>query len=78
MTFFHYDPYAQLLSKLVRGFGRDLEDARMFLQSGMVDAERFRSLVEAIPEAAYAKYPVIAREAVIEAVGAFLRSAGSP
>jgi hypothetical protein len=76
VTFYHYDPYAQLLSKLVRGFRRDLEDARMFLQSGMVDAERFRSLVKAIPEAAYAKYPAIAREAVIEAMEAFLGSTG--
>ena len=77
VSFYHYDPYAQLLSKVVRGFSRDLEDARMFLQSGMVDAERFRSLVEAIPETAYAKYPAIARAAVSEAVEAFLGSARS-
>jgi hypothetical protein len=77
VTFYHYDPYAQLLSKVVRGFSRDLEDARMFLRSGMVDAERFRSLVKSIPEPAYAKYPAIARQAVADAVEAFLDSAGS-
>ena len=27
VSFFHYDPYSQLFSKLVRGFRQDLEDA---------------------------------------------------
>lgn len=74
VSFYHYDPYAQLLSKVVRGFRRDLEDARMFLHSGMVDAVLCRSLVESIPEIAYAKYPAITREAVRDAVAAFLDS----
>jgi hypothetical protein len=78
VTFYHYDPCAQLLSKLVRGFNRDLQDARMFLESGMVDLERFRSLVDAIPRAAYRKYPALSREGVVEAVEAFLGSTGSP
>jgi hypothetical protein len=76
-SFYHYDPYAQLLAKVVRGFSRDLEDARMFLHSGMVDAERFRSLVEGIPETSYGRYPAISRQAVIDAVQGFLGSAGS-
>ena len=37
VSFSHYDPYAQVLSKVVRGFERDVEDARQFLRSGMVD-----------------------------------------
>lgn len=74
VSFYHYDPYAQLLSKVVRGFGRDLDDARMFLESGMVDRGQFRSLVHAIPSSAYAKYPALSRESVIEAVTAFLDS----
>jgi len=39
-------------------------------------AARRGTLVGAIPNAAYAKYPAIAREAVTEAVDAFLGSAG--
>lgn len=70
--FYHYDPYAQLLSKLVRGFNRDLQDAKSFLVSGMVDAERFRSLVRGIPDRAYAAYPALSRRAVLEAVEDFL------
>jgi hypothetical protein len=72
VSFYHYDPYAQLLSKVVRGFDRDLEDAKRFLQSGMVDAESFRALVNRIPDAAYAKYPSLSRAAVREAVDEFL------
>jgi hypothetical protein len=76
VSFYHYDPYAQVLSKVVRGFRRDLDDARMFLESGMVDRGRFRSLVHGIPSSAYAKYPALSREGVMEAVKAFLDSVG--
>jgi hypothetical protein len=72
VSYYHYDPYAQLLSKVVRGFTRDLQDAGRFLTSGMVDAERFRSLVHEIPETAYARYPALSRQAVLEAVDDFL------
>jgi hypothetical protein len=70
--FYHYDPYAQLLSKIVRGFRKDLEDARDFVKSGWVDAERFQQLVDDIPDAAYVKYPNLSRRAVRKAVDAFL------
>ena len=72
VSFYHYDPYAQILSKLVRGFERDLDDARHFIESGMVDAHELQSLVEDIPESAYSKYPNLSRSAVREAVNDFL------
>lgn len=72
VSFYHYDPYAQLLSKVVRGFNRDMQDVRSFLDSGMVDAERFRALVDDIPDTAYSKYPALSRHAVREAVDDFL------
>ena len=72
IEFFHYDPYAQLLSKVVRGFRKDLLDAERFVRSGWVDAARLRHLVEAIPETAYARYPSLSRESVLEAVRSFL------
>ncbi|MFQ5718989.1 MAG: DUF6036 family nucleotidyltransferase [Acidobacteriota bacterium] len=73
VSFYHHDPYAQLLSKIVRGFRRDLDDARNFLESDMVDAKRFRSLVHRIPETAYARYPALSRQAVVHAVDDFLQ-----
>jgi hypothetical protein len=57
VSFYHYDPCAQLLSKIVRGFERDLVDARSFVSSGMVDIEQFRGLVRAISDSAWSKYP---------------------
>ena len=74
VSFFHYDPYAQLLSKVVRGFARDMDDARHFLSSGMVDPGQFRSLVRGIPEKAFARYPALTRRAVLDAVEDFLSS----
>lgn len=76
VSFFHYDPYSQMLSKVVRGFRRDLEDARHFIDAGLVDAARLRELVDAIPESAFAKYPALSRAAILDAVGAFLNSIG--
>jgi len=72
VSFYHYDPYAQLLSKVVRGFNRDMLDASSFVTSGMVAPKRFRSLVNGIPDSAYAKYPSLSRRAVLEAIDDFL------
>ena len=72
VSFYHYDPYAQVLSKVVRGFDRDLDDARHFVQSGMVDPARLRSLTAAIPDSAFAKYPTLSRVAIERAVDGFL------
>ncbi len=74
VDFYHYDPYAQLLSKVVRGFRKDLVDAEQFVKSGMVDPAKFRDLVLAIPESAYASYPNLSHDAVQEAVAAFLET----
>lgn len=71
VSFFHYDPYAQILSKLVRGFERDMSDARTFVKSGMVDPAKLRSLVAAIPDSAYARYPHLSRAGVEKAVETF-------
>lgn len=76
VSFYHYDPYAQLLSKIVRGFRKDMQDADSFIASGLVETERFRSLVHDIPEAAYARYPALSQRAVLEAVDGFLAQIG--
>jgi hypothetical protein len=71
VDFYHYDPYAQLLSKIVRGFRKDLLDAERFVTSGMVDLESFRELVASIPDEVYARYPHLSRAAVEVAVEDF-------
>jgi hypothetical protein len=77
VSFYHYDPYAQLVSKVVRGFDRDMLDAGHFIRSGMVDPERFRSLVHGIQDTAFAKYPALSRRAILEVVDGFLSRFGS-
>ena len=72
VSFFHYDPYSQLFSKLVRGLRQDLEDAESFLSEGLVESEQLRSLVDKIPQAAYSKYPALSRTAVHDAINEFL------
>ena len=72
VSFHHYDPYAQLLSKIVRGFRKDMLDADSFIASGLVDPKRLRSLVHDIPEVAYAQYPALSQRAVLDAVDGFL------
>ena len=74
VSFYHYDPYAQLLSKIVRGFARDLTDATALVTSGMVNPDRFRKLVKDIPESVYSKYPRLSPQAVQSAVDDFLSS----
>ena len=74
VSFFHYDPHSQMLSKVVRGFRRDLEDALRFIDTGLVDAVRFRTLVGAIPDSAFVRYPALSREGILVAVGTFVDS----
>jgi len=71
VSYYHYDPYVQVLSKLVRGFERDIEDARHFVRSGMVDPQKLRTLVQGIPESAFAKYPSLSRSGILAAVEDF-------
>ena len=61
-----------MLAKVVRGFERDLEDARQFVQSGMVDTQKLRELVAKVPDSSYSKYPNLAPQAVVQAVAQFL------
>ena len=72
VSYYHYDPYAQVFSKIVRGFERDIDDARQFLRAGMVEPERLRGLVQQIPPSEYAKYPNLSQDAVRQAVEDFV------
>ena len=78
VSFYHHDPYAQVFSKVVRGFDRDMRDAESFVASGMVDPDRLRALVDAIPDRAYAGYPALSRDAVVAAVEEFRVGARPP
>lgn len=58
VSFFHYDPYSQTLSKIERGHEQDIRDVKSMLQNGLVDRLRLMSLFKEIEPHLY-KYPAI-------------------
>jgi hypothetical protein len=58
LSFYHYDLYAQALSKIQRGHDKDLQDVREMLGRGLVDREGLRRRFEEI-EPQFYRYPAI-------------------
>jgi hypothetical protein len=58
LSFHHFDPYSQALSKLERDHTRDREDVQAFLASGLVDPGRLRAYFEEIEPLLY-RFPAI-------------------
>jgi hypothetical protein len=54
----HFDPYAQALSKVERGFATDLEDVAAMLARGMIERDQTRALFEQIEPMLF-RYPAI-------------------
>ncbi len=72
VSFFHYDLYAQALSKIERGHRQDGIDVSRMIADGLVEPETLLALFERIEPALY-RFPAIDppsfRRAVEEAVG---------
>ena len=58
LTFAHFDPYSQALSKLERGHARDLEDVQAMLRLGLVEPARLRELFTEIEPELY-RFPAV-------------------
>ncbi|HET9226739.1 MAG TPA: DUF6036 family nucleotidyltransferase [Thermoanaerobaculia bacterium] len=58
LSFYHYDFYAQALSKIERGHAKDLQDVREMIGRGLVDREELRRRYEQIEPQLY-RYPAI-------------------
>lgn len=71
VEFFHYDFRAQALSKIARGFDRDLADAREMLDRGLVTKS---DLLEALEQMRphLVRYPALDAEAFERRVRSFL------
>ena len=71
-TFFHYDPYAQALSKIERGHRQDVLDVGAMLEEGLVEPRKLVELFNAIEPELY-RYPALDpasfRSAVLAAAG---------
>ncbi|MBA2462678.1 MAG: hypothetical protein H0V45_13085 [Actinobacteria bacterium] len=58
LSFAHFDPYSQALSKLERGHARDLEDVEAMTRLGLVEPDRLRELFAEIEPELY-RFPAI-------------------
>ena len=58
LSFFHYDFYAQALSKIERGHSRDRTDVREMLTRGLIQPDELLRLFEAI-EGELFRYPAL-------------------
>ena len=58
VSFYHYDPYSQALSKIERSHEKDLLDVNAMFERGLVEAEKLLELFNAIEPQLY-KYPSI-------------------
>ena len=58
VSFYHYDPYSQVLAKIERGHAKDLADVAQFLDRALVEPQRLRELFEAIVPRLH-RYPAV-------------------
>lgn len=68
VSFFHYDPYSQALSKIERGHDQDLRDVESMLQDGLIERQKLYALFLQIEPLLY-KYPAIDPNSFAHAVG---------
>lgn len=73
VSFYHYDPYSQALSKIERGHDQDERDVLSMLQDGLIDRQRLLSLFRQIEPNLY-KYPSIDPQSFSRAVGRAVES----
>lgn len=80
ISFHHFDPVAQALSKAERGHEQDLLDVREMISSGLVDPNHARAQFESIESDLY-RFPAIDpasfRHAVEELFGGPVAGQGS-
>ena len=58
VSFYHYDPYSQVLAKIERGHEQDLDDVRSFVASGLVELSRAHALFAEIEPQLY-RFPAV-------------------
>ncbi len=74
VSFFHYDPYSQALSKIERGHEQDSSDVRRMLEEGLVEPSVLLQFFEEIEPRLY-RFPAIDPKAFRRSVEAVCREA---
>lgn len=70
VSYYHYDPYSQALSKIERGHEQDILDVNAMLDTGLVEPKRLLELFVEIEPLLY-RYPAIDPESFFAAVRQF-------
>lgn len=73
LSFFHFDPYSQVLAKLERAHAQDLADVRSFVGSGLVDPLQALARFDEIEPDLY-RYPAVDPRAFRDRVEHALRT----
>src|SRR5688572_12125822 len=76
VSFYHYDPYSQALSKIERGHTRDTEDVGAMIEHGLVERTKLGYYFGMIEPYLY-KYPAIDADEFATAVERFTELANS-
>lgn len=77
ISFYHYDFTAQALSKLSRGFDRDINDVQAMYQQGLFSLEDLQTSFEVI-EPELIRFPSLKADELKERVNAFIETAQQP
>lgn len=72
-TFMHFDPYAQVFSKIIRGHATDLVDVKALVGAGLVDMSTLCEMVKKLSDHHFARYPRLTRSAVRAAIESFAK-----
>lgn len=75
LSFYHYDPYAQALSKIERGHAGDLRDVASMFDHGLIVASELTRLFEAIEPELF-RYPAVDPRALRRKVEEIARARG--
>jgi len=67
VTFYHYDLYAQALTKIERGHTQDLQDVEEMFRRGLLERDKLLSLYAAIEPSLY-RYPALDPKSFSKAV----------
>ena len=74
VTFMHFDPYAQVFSKIVRGHETDIADAKALVAAKLVEAKKLCEMVKKLPDDHFARYPRLNQPAIEAAVESFSKA----
>ena len=58
VSFYHYDPYSQAISKIERGHSQDVHDVKKMIQESLIHVDQLKTLFQAILPKLY-KYPAL-------------------